>query len=106
MSHTANYIKLVKLRQNAGFGTSLDTLEVIQNKALGIATGCHQKAAASHLRAETGALPLRAPGTVPPPVLYERPPTPTPQSPNRNNAHDYQHQSAIYMRSSGNISFS
>ena len=38
----------------------LDKFEVIQNKALRIATGCHQKAAASHLRAETGALPLRA----------------------------------------------
>ena len=37
----------------------LDKLEVIQNKALRIATGCHQKAAASHLIAETGVLPLR-----------------------------------------------
>ena len=35
-------------------------LEVIQNKVLRIATGCHQKAAVSHLRAETGVLPLRA----------------------------------------------
>ena len=33
---------------------------MIQNKALRIATEYHQKAAASHLRAETGALPLRA----------------------------------------------
>ena len=40
--------------------THLDKLEVIQNKALRISTGCHQKAASSHLRAETGALPLRA----------------------------------------------
>ena len=40
--------------------THLDKLEVIQNKALKIATGCHQKAAASHLRAKTGFLPLRA----------------------------------------------
>ena len=39
--------------------THLDKLEVIQNKALRIATGCHQKSAASHLRAETGVLPLR-----------------------------------------------
>ena len=38
----------------------LDKLEVIQNKALRVATGCHQKAGASHLRAETGVLPLRA----------------------------------------------
>ena len=38
----------------------LDKLEVIQNKAQRIATGCHQKAAASHLRAETGVLLLRA----------------------------------------------
>ena len=35
-------------------------LEVIQNKALRIATGCHQKAAASHLRAEIGVLPLKS----------------------------------------------
>ena len=40
--------------------THLDKLEVIQNKALRIATGFRQKAAASHLRAETGVLPLRA----------------------------------------------
>ena len=40
--------------------THLDKLEVIQNKALRIATGCHQKAGASHLRVETGVLPLRA----------------------------------------------
>ena len=33
---------------------------MIQNKALRIATGCHQKATASHLRAETRVLPLRA----------------------------------------------
>ena len=39
--------------------TYLDKLEVIQNKALRIATECLQKAAASHLRAETGVLPLR-----------------------------------------------
>ena len=32
---------------------------VIQSKALGIATGCHQKVVLSHLRAETGVLPLR-----------------------------------------------
>ena len=38
----------------------LDKLEVIQNKALRVGTGCHQKAVASHLRAETGVLPLRA----------------------------------------------
>ena len=35
------------------------TLEVIQNKTLRIATGCHQKATVSHLRAESGFLPLR-----------------------------------------------
>ena len=39
--------------------THLNKHEVIQNEALRIATGCHQKAAASHLRAETGVLPLR-----------------------------------------------
>ena len=39
--------------------THLDKLEVSQNKALRIATGYHQKAAASHLRAETGVLLLR-----------------------------------------------
>ena len=33
---------------------------MIQNKALRIATGCQQKGGASHLRAETGVLPLRA----------------------------------------------
>ena len=38
----------------------LDKLEVIQNKLLRIAIGCHQKAAASHLRAETGVVSLRA----------------------------------------------
>ena len=38
----------------------LDKLEVIQNKVLRIATGCHQKAAVSQIRAETGVLPLRA----------------------------------------------
>ena len=38
----------------------LDKLEVIQNKGLRIATGCHQKAAATHIRAKTGVLPLRA----------------------------------------------
>ena len=38
----------------------LDKLEVIQNKALRVATACHRKASASHLRAETGVLPLRA----------------------------------------------
>ena len=37
----------------------LGKLEVIQNKALRIATGCHQKAAASHFRAETGILLLK-----------------------------------------------
>ena len=36
----------------------LDKLEVIQNKFLRIATGCHQKAAVSHLRVEIGVLPL------------------------------------------------
>ena len=35
-------------------------LEVIQNKFLRIATGCHQKDMVSHLRGETGVLPLRA----------------------------------------------
>ena len=40
--------------------SQLGKLEVIQNKALRIATGYHQKAATSHLRAETGVLPLRA----------------------------------------------
>ena len=40
--------------------THLDKLEVIQNKALRIATGCHHKAMVSHLRAETGVIPLRA----------------------------------------------
>ena len=38
--------------------THLDKLEVIQNKALRIATSCYQTAATSHLRAETGVLPL------------------------------------------------
>ena len=38
----------------------LGKLEVIQNKALSVATRCHQKATVSHLRAETGALPLMA----------------------------------------------
>ena len=38
--------------------THMDTLEV-RNKALRIATGRHQKTAVSHLRAETGVLPLR-----------------------------------------------
>ena len=36
----------------------LGKLEVIQSKALRIATGCHQQS--SHLRAENGVLPLRA----------------------------------------------
>ena len=45
---------------NQASSSHLDKLEVIQNKALRIATGCHQKAAASHLRAETGVLPQRA----------------------------------------------
>ena len=40
--------------------THLDKLEVIQNKALRIATGCHLKAAMSLLRTETGVLPLKA----------------------------------------------
>ena len=40
--------------------TNFDKLEVIQNKAPRIATGYHQKALVSHLRAETGILPLRA----------------------------------------------
>ena len=39
--------------------THLDKLEVIQNKVMRITTGCHQKAAASHLRAETVVLSLR-----------------------------------------------
>ena len=38
----------------------LDKIEVIQNKVLRIATGYHQKVVVSHLRAETGVLPLRA----------------------------------------------
>ena len=33
---------------------------MIQNKGLRIAIGCHQKAAASHLRAKSGVFPLRA----------------------------------------------
>ena len=33
---------------------------MIQNQVLRVATGCHLKTAASHLRAETGVLPLRA----------------------------------------------
>ena len=37
----------------------LDKLEVTHNKTLRIETGCHQKAAVSHLRPETGVLPLR-----------------------------------------------
>ena len=37
----------------------LDKLEVIQNKAVWIANGCHIKAAVSHLRDETGVLLLR-----------------------------------------------
>ena len=37
----------------------LGKLEVIQNKALRIATGFHQKPEVSHLRAETGVLHLR-----------------------------------------------
>ena len=41
------------------FSTHLDKLEVIQNKALRMATSCNQKPAASYLRAETGVLPLR-----------------------------------------------
>ena len=40
--------------------THLGKLEVIQNKALRIATGFHQMTVASHLRAETAVLPLRA----------------------------------------------
>ena len=40
--------------------THLNKLEVIQNKALSIVTDCHKKGTASHLRAETGVLPLRA----------------------------------------------
>ena len=38
----------------------LNKLEMIQNKAVPIVTGCNQKASASYLRAETGVLPLRA----------------------------------------------
>ena len=38
----------------------LDKVEVIQNQTLRVATGFHQKAAASHLRVETGVLPMRA----------------------------------------------
>ena len=37
----------------------LDKLEVIQNKNPGVTTRCHQKAVASHLRAETGVLTLK-----------------------------------------------
>ena len=59
----------------------LDKLEVIHNKALRVATGCHQKAAASHLRAETGPPPEGALRTLLPSVLCLRPPTPSPQSP-------------------------
>ena len=40
--------------------THLDKLEVIQNKTLRIATGCHLKVVASHLKTETGVLPMRA----------------------------------------------
>ena len=39
------------------FSSHLGKLVVIQNKALRIATACHQKAAASHIRAETGVCP-------------------------------------------------
>ena len=53
-----NYAALIWFTQISS--SHLDKLEVIQNKALRIATGCHQKAVASHLRAETGVLPLRA----------------------------------------------
>ena len=40
--------------------THLRKLEVIQNKALRIETGCHLKTAASHIRAVTSVLPLNA----------------------------------------------
>ena len=53
-----NYAAFIRSTQVSS--THLDKLEVIQNKALMVATGCHQKAAASHLRAETGVLPMRA----------------------------------------------
>ena len=62
--------------------THQDKLEVIQNKAQRIATGCHQKAAASHLRVETGVLPLRVHLELPA-VLCQSPPTPTPESPSQ-----------------------
>ena len=39
--------------------THVDKFEVIQNKALRIATICHQKDEASHLRADIGVLPMR-----------------------------------------------
>ena len=55
---------------------------MIQNKALRIATGCHQKAAACDLRAETGVLPLRAHLELCSQQFYARPSTPTHQSHN------------------------
>ena len=64
------------------FSAHLDKLEVIQNKALRIATGCCQKAAACDLRAETGVLPLRAHLELCSQQFYARPPSPTHQSHN------------------------
>ena len=46
-------------QERIGASSHMVKLEVIQNKALRIVTGCHQQAAASHLRAETGVLTLR-----------------------------------------------
>ena len=42
------------------FSSHLDKLEMIQNKAQRITTGCPLKAAVSPFRAETGVIPLRA----------------------------------------------
>ena len=53
-----NYAALIWFTQVSS--SHLGKLEVIQNKALRIATGFHQQTTAYHLRAETGVLPLRA----------------------------------------------
>ena len=71
----------------------LDKLEVIQNRALRIATCCHQKASVSHIKAETGVLPrlhtmncahnssMKELSTSPPPPSSPRPLRATLQAP-------------------------
>ena len=54
---TLNYAAPILFPQVSS--SHLNKLEVIQNKVLRIATGCHQKAMVSHLRAETRVLPLK-----------------------------------------------